>query len=99
MTTTCKKMMDGHVADQGKRLSPLMKFDLWVRRWLESKNGVGGSASTLYTHAARWELDHHYIGDNADHPHAGSAGYAGKRLGARELRRTEPTASRTLRRV
>jgi|GEM_PF-1998945 len=80
-TTACKTLMDGHTADAGKRLSPLMKFDLWVRRWLESKNGVGGSASTMYTHAARWELDHHYIGDNDDHPHAGSAGYAGKCIG------------------
>jgi len=83
-TPTCKALLDGQTGvggDKGKRLSPLMKFDLWVRRWLESKNGVGGSASTMYTHAAKWELDHHYIGDNPDHPHAGSAGYAGKCIG------------------
>ena len=80
-TATCTALMDAHLADKGRRLSPLMKFDLWVRRWLEAQNGVGGSASTLFTHAARWELDHHYIGDNPNHPHAGSAGYAGKCIG------------------
>ena len=95
---TCKAMMDGHTADKGKRLSPLMKFDLWVRRWLEAKNGVGGSASTMYTHAARWELEHHYIGDDADHPHAGSAGYAGKCIGwaLANFDWAEPTADKAL---
>lgn len=97
-STPCKAMMDGHAADGGKRLSPLMKFDLWVRRWLEAQNGVGGSASTMYSHAAKWELDHHYIGDNADHPHAGSAGYAGKCIGwaLANFDWSEPTTTTTL---
>ncbi len=80
-TPSCTAMMDGHIADGGRQLSPLMKFDLWVRRWLEDQNGVGGTASTMFTHAARWELEHHYIGDDPDHPHADSAGYAGKCIG------------------
>lgn len=97
-TTSCKQMMDGHVADGGKRLSPLMKFDLWVRRWLDAKNGPGNTAATMYTHAARWELDHHYIGDDPDHPHAGSAGYAGKCIGwaLANFDWDEPTAPKTL---
>ena len=94
----CTTMMKGHLADKGRRLSPLMKFDLWVRQWLEAENGVGGSASTAYTHASRWELDHHYIGDNPDHPHAGSAGYAGKCIGwaLANMDWDEPTTTKTL---
>lgn len=97
-TTTCKAMMDGHLADKGRRLSPLMKFDLWVRRWLEAQHGAGGAASTLFTHAARWELDHHYIGDDPDHPHADSAGYAGKCIGwaLANFDWDEPTTDRVL---
>lgn len=73
-TATCQEMMDGLLADGGRSISPLMKFDLWVRRWLEAEHGPGNAGWTLYTHAARWELDHHYIGDDPDHPHADSAG-------------------------
>jgi hypothetical protein len=98
ISSGCTSLMKDHLADQGRRLSPLMKFDLWVRRWLEAQNGIGGTASTMFTHATRWELDHHYIGDNPDHPHAGSAGYAGKCIGwaLANMDWDEPASEKTL---
>jgi hypothetical protein len=97
-SSACTRMMDGHLAEEGRRLSPLMKFDLWVRRWLEAQFGVGGASATLFTHAARWELDHHYIGDDPDHPHAAAAGYAGKCIGwaLANFDWDEPTADKVL---
>ncbi len=83
----CRKRMDAMLAGQGKSLSPLMKFDLWAFK----KFGV-------VAHAARRELEIHYIGDNRSHRHWDSRDYAGKCIGwalaAREF--DEPALSQVV---
>ena len=81
-TATCERLLGDMGANMGRKLSPLMKFDLWARGELASrKGGIGQVAWSEFTHAARWELDNHYIGDNRDHRYWDSRGYAGKCIG------------------
>jgi hypothetical protein len=80
-TTACTSLLGTMGAQKGAKLSPLMKFDLWVRRRLEVEKGVGGAASTEYARSTKWELDYHYIGSNTSHRYWDSRGYAGKCIG------------------
>ena len=80
-TTACKSTIASMAGDQGKKLSPTMKFDYLVRKRLEAAHGPGGAPATAYAHATKWELDHHYIGSNQDHRYWESRGYAGKCIG------------------
>ncbi len=75
------RALEHYLASEGRCLSPLMKFDLWVRRWLELSEGRTSITPATSTHATRWELDHHTIGDDTDHPHHASSHFAGKCLG------------------
>lgn len=77
----CVNLIHEMAGENGARLSPMMKFDLYVRRRLARLRGEGGAPYTAFSHAAKWELENHYIGDNTEHPHYRSAGYAGKCIG------------------
>jgi hypothetical protein len=80
-TDSCKQLLSTMTGERGVKLSPLMKFDWYVRLILERQYGPGGAPASSFTHAARWELDHHYIGENANHPYWESRYYAGKCIG------------------
>ncbi len=80
-TTECVDLVARMAGERGEKLSPLMKFDLYVRRMLEEAYGPGGASAVSYSHAARWELDNHYIGDNTEHRYWDARGYAGKCIG------------------
>lgn len=94
----CVELLGNLAGDGGRQLSPLMKFDLWVRARLEAEAGPGGSAYTAYSHAALWELEHHFIGDDTSHRYWDSRGYAGKCIGwaLATMDWDEPTVDREL---
>jgi hypothetical protein len=77
----CVALLKEMTKDQSRSLSPLMKFDYWVRIKLEQKYGKKLAPENEYTHAALWEINNHYIGNNQTHRYYSSQGYAGKCLG------------------
>lgn len=77
----CVALLDEMAANKGRGLSPLMKFDLYVRRKLEAAYGAGGAPASAYTKATQWELDNHYIGDDDTHRYWAARDYAGKCIG------------------
>lgn len=80
-SSRCVSLLNRMAGDNGERLSPMMKFDYYTRLYLEEQNGEGGSPYTAYSHAAKWELENHFIGDNEQHRYWDSRGYAGKCIG------------------
>lgn len=78
---SCRALIKDMAGEQGRQLSPLMKFDYYIRQMLEEQFGPGHAPSGYYTHATRWELDNHYIGDNTNHPYWDARGYSGKCIG------------------
>lgn len=77
----CKKLFSVIAKDKGVHLSPMMKFDYFVRLQIEKKYGPDNSYKSEYTHAAKWEFDNHYIGDNETHRYWSSRGFSGKCIG------------------
>jgi len=73
------KSCDTFAQNKGQTLSPLMKFDLYVKKILERVYEV--IPVTQLAKTSDNELKIHYIGDNTDHPHWDSQGYAGKCIG------------------
>jgi len=80
-SVSCIALIKDMAGDQGKQLSPLMKFDYFVRMMLEAQFGAGHAPTGYFTHSTRWELDNHYIGDNTEHPYWDARGYSGKCIG------------------
>ncbi|MCC6621833.1 MAG: hypothetical protein IT385_11295 [Deltaproteobacteria bacterium] len=81
-TSACDQLMAKMGADKGRKLSPLMKFDLYVRNRLVAQYGSLANAPVSgFARATRTELDIHYIGDDEDHRYWDSRGYAGKCIG------------------
>ena len=78
---TCRQRIAEMAGTDGSALSPLMKFDLYVRRTLAWIHGEGEAPASAYSHAALWELRHHYIGTNREHRFWASRNYAGKCIG------------------
>lgn len=76
----CTNLLKDLAYDNGKELSPLMKYDLYVKRLVEQTYGKEAPLH-LYSHASKKELEIHYIGKNRDHPHYNSKGFAGKCIG------------------
>jgi hypothetical protein len=75
----CLKFMKKISTKNGLSLSPLMKYDLYA---LEKLKAEGKPYSPLMiTKSVENELKIHYIGDNTNHPHWESQGYAGKCIG------------------
>jgi hypothetical protein len=97
-TSTCKTKISTMAGTNGEKLSPLMKFDFMVRKQLEAKYGTGGAPTSMYSHAAKWELDNHYIGNNTSHRYWSSRGYAGKCIGwaLANFDYAEPTTTKKL---
>lgn len=64
---------------EGSTLSPLMKFDLYVRKLLEEE--YQKPPLSLIAKSSQYELNIHYIGNNKSHPHWEAKDYAGKCIG------------------
>ena len=97
-TASCTQLIGTMAGAHGERLAPLMKFDYQVRRQLEAAYGAGAAPASMYAHATKWELDHHYLGDNTAHRYWDSRGYAGKCIGwaLATFDFDEPTTTKTL---
>jgi hypothetical protein len=78
-STACRTLMKKYILDQGKTLSPMMKFDLWVKKQVD-ETYPEGSAIGLYSRATNNELKIHYI-TGPEHRHYEASGYAGKCTG------------------
>lgn len=93
----CNVIMPAFTQENGKYLSPLMKFDLYIKRLVEQTYG-SDAPEHLYAHASLKELSIHYIGNDKNHPHYNSAGFAGKCIGwaLSTFDYKEPTQSKTL---
>lgn len=77
----CDVVMPIFTKFNGKLLSPLMKYDLYIKRLVEKTYGKEEAPLHLYSHAAIKELEIHYIGDNENHPNFEFAGFSGKCIG------------------
>ena len=74
-----EKACEPFSANQAVALSPLMKFDLYVKKLLDKAYNT--APVTQLAKTSDNELKIHYIGNNTDHPHWESQGYAGKCIG------------------
>ncbi|MCM2323595.1 MAG: hypothetical protein NDJ90_10080 [Oligoflexia bacterium] len=94
----CTALIAKMAGRDGAALSPLMKFDFAMRKLNEKLYGPGGAPASSATHAARWELDHHFIGEDTSHRYYDSRGFAGKCIGwaLSTIDFDEPTEARVL---
>jgi hypothetical protein len=95
-TADCKKLIQGHVKNKGIALSPMMKFDLWVKTQVDAVYAEG-SAVSMYSRATNNELKIHYIADSS-HRHYQASGFAGKCTGwsLSNMDYNEPTATKVI---
>lgn len=80
-TKPCVDFFEKFSKLKGKELSPMMKFDYFVRLQNEKIYGKGKAPISEYTHAAKWEFENHFIGDNESHRYWEFRGFAGKCIG------------------
>lgn len=94
-SSACKKTIAAHIKSKGIELSPMMKFDLWVKKQIDE--AYEAAPVTTYIKATENELKIHYI-DSASHRHAAAAGYAGKCTGwsMANMDYAEPTKTKTI---
>lgn len=95
-TAACKKLMQGHLKNNGVSLSPMMKFDLWVKKQVDGAYAEG-SAVSMYSRATNNELKIHYI-SGPEHRHYEASGFAGKCTGwsLSNMDFAEPTVTKTI---
>lgn len=95
-TAACKKLIDSHLKTKGEELSPMMKFDLWVKKQVDAVYAPG-SAVSMYSRATHNELKIHYI-TGPEHRHYSSSGFAGKCTGwsLSNMDYAEPTMTKTI---
>jgi hypothetical protein len=95
-SSECKKLMEDHIKSKGIALSPLMKFDLWVKKQVDAVYAEG-SAVSMYARSTHNELKIHYI-ENSSHRHYGASGFAGKCTGwsLSNIDYNEPTMTKTI---
>nr|MBA2404086.1 hypothetical protein [Bdellovibrionales bacterium] len=95
-TAACKKLMQGHLKNNGAALSPMMKFDLWVKKQVDAAYAEG-SAVSMYSRATQNELKIHYIADSS-HRHYEASGFAGKCTGwsLSNMDFAEPTSTKNI---
>ncbi len=88
--------MLSHFKNNGAALSPMMKFDLWVKKQVDAVYAEG-TAVSMYSRATNNELKIHYI-TGPEHRHYESSGFAGKCTGwsLSNMDYTEPTAIKTI---
>ncbi len=78
----CQTLIKQYTQNKGVMLSPLMKFDYFVYKLNKKKETQGRVIyKDDFTHASKWELDYHYIGNNINHRHWESKHFAGKCIG------------------
>lgn len=77
----CVDLFKNIAKEGGKHFSPMMKFDYFVRVFNEKRYGKNNGLKGEYSHAALWELNNAYIGDNDAHPLWEVRGFAGKCIG------------------
>jgi hypothetical protein len=96
VSDACKKLIQSHLNNKGLSLSPMMKFDLWVKKQVDSVYAEG-SAVSMYSRATANELKIHYI-TGPSHRHAEASGYAGKCTGwsLSNMDFSEPTIQKTI---
>lgn len=75
----CINVLTQFSQNKGRMLSPMMKFDLFVKKYVEQIYGENAPLS-YYSHASKKELDIHYI-SGPKHRHYASRGFAGKCIG------------------
>jgi len=97
-TAACTKLLSKMAGKDGKALSPMMKFDFAFRQLNERIYGPGEAPSSAYSHAAKWDLENHTIGDNSRHRHWEAREFAGKCIGwaLSTFDYPEPTKSKTI---
>lgn len=76
----CENVLKEFSQNKGRALSPMMKFDLYMKRYVETYYGKEAPLF-YYSHAALKELEIHYIGNNINHRHYSSQNFAGKCIG------------------
>lgn len=95
-TAACKKLMQDHLKNKGISLSPMMKFDLWVKKQVDAAY-TEGSAVSMYSRATHNELKIHYIA-GPEHRHYEASGFAGKCTGwsLSNMDFAEPSVDKTI---
>ena len=95
-TAACKKLIQSHIKNNGVALSPMMKFDLWVKKQVDAVYAEG-SAVSMYSRATNNELKIHYI-TGPEHRHYEASGFAGKCTGwsLSNMDYSEPTTTKTI---
>lgn len=95
-SATCKKLMQAHLKNKGVALSPMMKFDLWVKKQVDAVYAEG-SAVSMYSRATSNELKIHYIA-GPEHRHYEASGFAGKCTGwsLSNMDYSEPATTKTI---
>jgi hypothetical protein len=73
------KSCEPFAQNKAQTLSPLMKFDLYIKKILDRVYEI--APVTQLAKTSENELKIHYIGNNVNHPHWESQGYAGKCIG------------------
>ena len=76
----CKDLIKNYSKNNAIALSPLMKFDLYIKRYTETY-AEGPITDDMYSRSASYELNIHYIGNDKSHKYWGSKGFAGKCIG------------------
>jgi hypothetical protein len=95
-TAACKKLIQSHLKNSGASLSPMMKFDLWVKKQVDAVYAEG-SAVSMYSRATNNELKIHYI-TGPEHRHYEASGFAGKCTGwsLSNMDYSEPTVTKSI---
>lgn len=94
---SCKSLLDKYSKNNAISLSPLMKFDLFMKRYIE-KNYGSDVPAYYYSKSAQKELEIHYINNDPNHRHYKSRGFAGKCIGwaLSNFDYNEPTKVKTI---
>lgn len=80
-TEACRRVIARMAGKDGRALSPMMKFDFALRKYNERVYGPGSAPASAFSHAAIWDLENHYVGNNSRHRHWEARGFAGKCIG------------------
>jgi hypothetical protein len=79
-TPKCRNVMDQFLKNNAITLSPLMKFDLFMKAQVEKDFG-NDAPEYLYSKSALKELEIHFINSDPNHRHFNSKAFAGKCIG------------------
>lgn len=80
-TRNCVQIIKKMSVNEGRMLSPIMKYDLYVRKYAESKRLLSPAYFSDLSSASLWEFKNHYIGENTNHRLWDNRGFSGKCIG------------------